>query len=235
MINREFLVERQGKAFVLYSGLLDIAHQQGLKSISTQLIQAPDEANHRVAICSAVVSIVRDGEERTFTGLGDASPQNVASAMQNCLIRMAETRAKARALRDAVNVAATAFEELAEEDARDSGDAWVSAGAAPESPRTERASSRSARADAAAAKKTPPPAAPASPTSEAQGAGPYITEPQREAIKTLCKRAGTDPDTAACEKFGVAAIGGLSQQQASELIRALNERTSRRTPVANAA
>ena len=62
----------------------------------------------------------KDGVERTFTGIGDAAPNNVAPAMQTCLIRMAETRAKARALRDAVNVGVAAFEELGDEAATDS-------------------------------------------------------------------------------------------------------------------
>jgi hypothetical protein len=50
--------------------------------------------------------------ERVFTGIGDAAPNNVTPAMQTCLVRMAETRAKARALRDAVNIGVAAFEEL---------------------------------------------------------------------------------------------------------------------------
>jgi hypothetical protein len=107
-MKREFVVERQGKAFVLYAGLLDEAHAQGLKSIRTTLVQIPDESNGYVAICQAEVTT----EKGTFTGLGDASPANVARAMQTCLIRMAETRAKARAMRDAVNVSAVALEEL---------------------------------------------------------------------------------------------------------------------------
>jgi hypothetical protein len=107
-MKKEFIVERQGKSFVLYAGLLDEAHRQGLKSISTSLVQAPSEANGNVAICQAVV----ETEKGTFTGIGDASPRNVSEMMRTCLIRMAETRAKARALRDAVNVGVAALEEL---------------------------------------------------------------------------------------------------------------------------
>ncbi len=118
-MRREFIVERQGRSFCLYAGLLDLAHEKGLKSIHTELIQAPTEANNRVAICSATVVMENDGIERRFTGIGDAAPNNVAPAMQTCLLRMAETRAKARALRDAVNIGVAAFEELGEEDARD--------------------------------------------------------------------------------------------------------------------
>jgi hypothetical protein len=66
-------------------------------------------------VFNATVVLEKDGVERTFTGIGDAAPGNVTPAMQNCLLRMAETRAKARALRDAVNVGSAAFEELGEE------------------------------------------------------------------------------------------------------------------------
>ena len=108
-MRKEFLVERQGKQFVLYSGLLAMGHEQGLKSIRTELIQIPSEGNNRVAVCAATVTLEKDGVERDFHGIGDAAPNNVAPAMQTCLIRMAETRAKARALRDAVNVGMAAL------------------------------------------------------------------------------------------------------------------------------
>lgn len=114
-MKREFIVERQGRSFCLFAGLLDLAHQQGLRRIETTLVQIPTEDNGRVAICTAVVTLEQDGQQRSFTGIGDAAPNNVAPAMQTALIRMAETRAKARALRDAVNVSVSAFEELGEE------------------------------------------------------------------------------------------------------------------------
>lgn len=117
-LRKEFVVERQGKSFVLYAGLLDLAHQRGLTSITSELLQVPNEANNRVAICKATVSLSQGENEKVqvFEGIGDAAPNNVAPAMQTCLIRMAETRAKARALRDAVNVGVAAFEELSLDD-----------------------------------------------------------------------------------------------------------------------
>jgi hypothetical protein len=110
----EFLITRQGKQYVLFAGLLDEAHSRGLRGIDTELVQVPDDANGNVAIVKATAEM-DDG--RRFSGIGDASPENVGRNIVPHLIRMAETRAKARALRDAVNVGATALEELSDGDA----------------------------------------------------------------------------------------------------------------------
>ena len=96
-----------------FQGLLDEAHSLGLKGIDTDLIQIPDESNGNVAIVKATAEM---DDERRFSGIGDASPDNVGRNIAPHLIRMAETRAKARALRDAVNVGATAMEELSDGD-----------------------------------------------------------------------------------------------------------------------
>lgn len=114
-MKKEFLVERQGKQFVLYAGLLELAHEKGLVSITTSLLQVPEEENGNTAIVTAIATLDRDGKTLSFTGIGDAAPNNVAPAMRTCLLRMAETRAKARALRDAVNIGVAALEELGEE------------------------------------------------------------------------------------------------------------------------
>ena len=111
-MREEYMIERQGKRFVLYAGLLEEAHSRGLRSIETDLLQVPDPGNGEVAIVKAVVRT----EDGKFTGIGDASPENVNRNIAPHVIRMAETRAKARALRDAINVGVTAFEELGGED-----------------------------------------------------------------------------------------------------------------------
>jgi len=116
-VREEYMIERQGKRFVLYAGLLEEAHSRGLRSIETELLQVPAAENGDVAIVRAVVRM----EEGKFAGIGDASPQNVGRMIAPHLIRMAETRAKARALRDAINVGVTAFEELGGEASGDEG------------------------------------------------------------------------------------------------------------------
>jgi hypothetical protein len=139
-MKKEFIIERQGKQFVLYAGLLEEAHQQGLKEISTSLMQVPSAENGEVAICQATV----ETEKGRFMGLGDASPANTSPLMRLHLIRLAETRAKARALRDAVNVGVAALEELADDDApaahgheRAPAEAYAPAGASRLSPVAE--------------------------------------------------------------------------------------------------
>lgn len=107
-MKKQFIIDRDGRSFVLYAGLLDEAHSEGLCSIETELIQIPCPANGELAIVKARVTTAKG----TFQGIGDAAPDNVPVEFQTCLIRMAETRAKARALRDAVNVGMAAFEEL---------------------------------------------------------------------------------------------------------------------------
>lgn len=120
-MREEFFIERHGKRYVLYQGLLDEAHARGLKSIDTELLQVPTPENGNVAVVKATVEMEAPDAERsrTFSGIGDASPENVGRGIVPHIIRMAETRAKARALRDAVNVGATALEELTDSDDSD--------------------------------------------------------------------------------------------------------------------
>lgn len=99
------------KDVVTYAGLLNRAHQEGLKKVSTELIQSPSKANDMTAICMAEVVT----EKGTFRDYGDANPGNVDSMIIPHIIRMAVTRAKARAFRDAVNIGVVAIEELGHE------------------------------------------------------------------------------------------------------------------------
>lgn len=105
-IDPRFIIELRGKQYITYEGLLDLAHKNGLKSITTELLSYQGVGKE------AVVKATATGERGTFTGLGDACPQNVGKGIATCTLRMAETRGKARALRDFNNVGMCAVEEL---------------------------------------------------------------------------------------------------------------------------
>lgn len=96
------------KEFVSYAGLLALAHSIGLDHIHATVLQMPTEANGMTAVVRAVVQ----GKRGTYSGLGDASPANVNRRVAPHLLRLAETRAKARALRDFTNIGLVALEEL---------------------------------------------------------------------------------------------------------------------------
>jgi len=110
-LDERFIKNIQGKDFVLYSGLLDLAHQKGLQKLEVELIQIPNEENQRIAVCRAI-AVSHDG--KIFSDIGDAESNNVNKKIAPHIIRMASTRAKARALRDFCNIGMTCLEELGE-------------------------------------------------------------------------------------------------------------------------
>lgn len=111
-IDEKFIVNLQGKEFVLYNGLIDLAHQEGLISIEVELLQFPSNENDNTAIAKATAKT----KDKIFTDIGDANTKSVGKMLIPHIIRMASTRAKARALRDLTNVGMTAVEEMGGED-----------------------------------------------------------------------------------------------------------------------
>jgi hypothetical protein len=104
-IPRQFISTIKGKQFVQFAGLLAMAHATGLQSLSEEFISVTPE----LALARAVVTFT-DG--RTFSACADATPENVNAMVRNSFARISLTRAKARALRDALNVACVSVEEL---------------------------------------------------------------------------------------------------------------------------
>ena len=107
-IRPEFVIERQGKKAVLYAGLLHLAHEEGLQGITVTVVQCPSDLNGNRAVCLATVQM----RDATFTDVGDADATNVTPFVIPHILRMAATRAKARALRDALDIGFVAAEEL---------------------------------------------------------------------------------------------------------------------------
>mgnify|MGYP003138500035 CR=1 FL=1 len=105
-IDPRFIVDLHGKQYITHEGLLSLAHEAGLKAISTDLISYQGVGKE------AVVQATAEGEKGTYTGLGDASPQNVGKNIATATLRMAETRAVNRALRAYLGIGMTTFEEM---------------------------------------------------------------------------------------------------------------------------
>ena len=94
-----------GKEFIQYAGLLAMAHEQGLLELSAEFISVTSEL-----ALAAAHAFFSDG--RKFWDAGDATPTNVHQQVRAHFPRVALTRAKARCLRDALNIGMVAVEEL---------------------------------------------------------------------------------------------------------------------------
>jgi len=93
-----------------FKTLLDKGHKQyGLAGVNTEILQFPAKENGMMAIFRAVVE---NADGQTYSGHGDADPNNTTSAIAPHLLRMAETRAIARALRWLTNSGETAHVEI---------------------------------------------------------------------------------------------------------------------------
>jgi hypothetical protein len=101
----KLIVRLQGKEFILYAGLLALAHKHGLKFIDTDEVPTNEEGKYKY---KATV----EGERGRFSAHGDASSKNVGKMIVPHVDRMAETRAVARALRSYTAVGMCSLEEL---------------------------------------------------------------------------------------------------------------------------
>jgi hypothetical protein len=97
----------KGKQAIKYDGLLWLALQRGLVSLEAEWIANTDTLSLAVARAK-----FKDG--RSFMESGDATPDNVTAFVKDHFRRVALTRAKARALSDALGVDLVAAEELAD-------------------------------------------------------------------------------------------------------------------------
>jgi len=106
-IDPSHIITIQGKAFIRYCGLLQMAQQRGLVSLTADWTYNDAE----LSLAHAVATFA-DG--RRFEESGDASPSNCTRMVATHFRRVALTRAKARVLRDALGIDLVAVEELAE-------------------------------------------------------------------------------------------------------------------------
>ncbi len=104
-IPAQFLTEIHGKQFVQYAGLLALAHERGLTSLSAHFISVTET----LALAEAEATFA-DG--KIFKECADATPGNVGPTVRAHFPRISLTRAKARCLRDALNISVCSVEEM---------------------------------------------------------------------------------------------------------------------------
>jgi hypothetical protein len=217
---------------VKYAGLLDYAHQIGISSIEVEPLQLPTKDNGNFAICRATV-VSKIGE--SFTDIGDANPINCNAKVGKHLLRLASTRAIARALRSFTNVGLTALEELADlNDVLGNGDqkpkpvqkrkttrktktsAPAKKGNSGKSDKSDNSKSKGNGAGEPKAK---------APKKSSDTAHPIMSEAQKRAIYNLSRRRGItveELEQRAQDAYGVD-LENLSSKDASSFIRNLQQ------------
>jgi hypothetical protein len=105
-VPKEYLQMVHGHPFVLYKGLLAMAHAAGLTELHAEFILVEPGI---IALAKAQ-AVFADG--RRFAEAADATPDNVGDTVQAHFARIALTRAKARCLRDALNIGLCSLEEI---------------------------------------------------------------------------------------------------------------------------
>jgi hypothetical protein len=215
-LDERFIKNIEGKDFVLYAGLLDLAHQKGLAKMTVEIVQNPTAENGFMAITKAKAES-RLGE--VFMDVGDATPTNCNSKVAKHLLRMASTRAKARALRDMTNIGMTCLEELA-----DLNDVAEEGSASEKTPRK----TAPTRKGKATKKNEPQPKAPVSAAAaspKSPGPAGKMSVAQERAIMNLAQRRGLsqdDLDKLAQEAYGTE-FSELTTADASQMIRHLQQ------------
>jgi len=229
-LDERWITKIEGKEFVKYPGLLDLAHQHGLSSIEVDIVQMPTKENENFAVCRATV-MSKIGE--TFIDVGDASPSNTSSKVSRHLLRMASTRAIARALRSYTNVGMTALEELADfNDAIGSGkpkkaSSKKSAGKAPSKTQPKKTAAKKkapgkvAQEPKHSGKEEPKTDA----ASDDNSKQPAMSLAQKKALYNLSRRRGISVEE--LEKMALDAYGteleNLCSKDASGFIRNLQQ------------
>jgi hypothetical protein len=105
-MDKKYIINLKGKEYVKFEGLLHEFHNQGGKSIHTNII------NQTPLIIQATVR----GERGEYQGIGDANDENTSALVSKHKIRMAETRAIARALRRYCDIGLCSYEELGDKE-----------------------------------------------------------------------------------------------------------------------
>jgi hypothetical protein len=233
-LDDRFITNIQGREFVIYAGVLDLAHQKGLRSVLVDAVQCPTAENGQEAICKATVES-ENGD--TFVEWGDANPKNVNPMVVRHILRIAATRAKARALRDFTNIGMTCLEELGDLDEVVGTENGGNGNPRKNPPlKFERPVEKEPPKKPATRKEAAPPEVPNNPPAEAKKEElksaetkeetlPKMSTAQLKAIENLSRRRGLSKEELedlARQSYGNA-VENLCAAEASSFIRLLQQ------------
>jgi len=239
-LDERWITTIEGREFVKYPGLLDLGHQKGISQIEVEVVQLPTAGNGHFAVCKASI-VSRTGE--SYVDIGDANPANCNSKVSKHLLRMASTRAIARALRSFTNIGLTSIEECDFSDMAGNGSEASRPRSSKQSEKRPQSNPKVKEAAPAATKEPNPdsggngtksskkpmePKAP-DPTPETNKkespSVPTMSEAQKRAIFNLSRRLGISVENLgamALESYGVE-HEHLSSKDASSFIRSLQQ------------
>ena len=117
---KKFVCNIKGKDTIKVDGLVVLAHEKGIKSMKTKVVQFPNQDNQWTCIASTTVigygynPITEKIEEVEFEDFADANPNNCTSMTKASYIRMASTRSIGRVLRKYTDIDMVTSEEIGE-------------------------------------------------------------------------------------------------------------------------
>lgn len=191
LVDKQYLVPMKGgKLHPTYPGVLEAAMRHGLIRLSVELVQAPLPENGELAICAATAVFPGpEGVQRTFQEVGDCGPKNCAPGIAVHAVRMAATRAKGRALRDALGIGIALAEEMTD----DAGDEEAT-------PRGARAAANGG-ANSASPQQSRPAQAARQPMAQGEEAR-VVADMADPAVCTVCSASLMDREISGCVQAG---------------------------------
>src|ERR1700677_1638960 len=104
------LQQMDGRWYVTHSGLVRTAQRRRCHGIETSLLN--EVSDPVVGRWVFKATVYKTPGSRGFVGYGDADPSNVSSLVRGAEMRVAETRAVDRALRQAYGIGLCSVEEI---------------------------------------------------------------------------------------------------------------------------
>ena len=108
VVSPKNIISIHGTESITADGMIDIAHQCGLRRIESEILMYPCADNGNTVITKSTVTLENG---ISCSAIGDASPTNVPTGCADSFIRVANTRATNRAIELACNVGSLSFDK----------------------------------------------------------------------------------------------------------------------------